>query len=159
MDFTKTAKPEMHVVGVEARTKNDLEANPATAKIPGLWNRFFQQNLAEAIPHRKDPGSVLGVYTNYQGDHTGFYTLIVGVEVQDSRAIPSGMVGTTIPAAEYLVFPAPGKMPEAIIMAWSNIWKYFSQSAPYQRAYTTDFEDYRTTEDGQTVAEIYIAVR
>jgi predicted transcriptional regulator YdeE len=159
MDFTKITKPEMQVVGIEARTKNDLEASPVTAKIPGLWSRFFREKRAEEIDYRKDDSSLLGAYTNYESGHTGFYTLIVGAEVSELGMISKGMVGITIPAAEYLLFPAPGKMPEAIIIAWSNIWKHFSQNAAYQRAYTTDFELYRTTDDGQIEAEIYIAVR
>src|SRR6266568_3165117 len=109
MEPTRTAKPEMYIVGVEVRTRNVLEADPATAKIAGLWNNFFQQNLAEKISNRKDPHSMLG-----------FYTLIAGTEVKGLTAIPAGMVGIKIPAAQYLVFPAPGKLPEAIIAAWKN---------------------------------------
>jgi predicted transcriptional regulator YdeE len=147
----------MHVVGIEVRTKNDLEANAATARIAGLWNRFYQEKVAEKIAHRKDRGAVLGVYTNYESDHTGFYTLIVGAQVQDAKAIPIGMVGVTIPAAEYLVFPAPGRMPEAIVTAWGKVWNYFAQSSAARRVYTTDFELYKTT-NGEASAEIYVAI-
>jgi predicted transcriptional regulator YdeE len=147
----------MHVVGFEVRTKNALEANPATRRIGDLWNRFFQERMSERITHRKDPGAVVGVYTNYENDHTGFYTLIVGAQVQDAKAIPSGMVGVTIPASKYLVFPAPGKMPEAIVAAWGVVWDYFAQGAAARRAYTTDFELY-TTSNGETSAEIYVAI-
>lgn len=153
----RTSKPEIHVVGIEMRTKNALEANPATARIAGLWNRFYQEKIAERITHRKDAGAVLGVYTNYETDHNGFYTLIVGAQVQDAKAIPTGMVGVTIPAAEYLVFPAPGRMPEAIMTAWGKVWSYFAQSSAARRAYTTDFELYKTT-NTEPSAEIYIAI-
>jgi len=159
MDPTKTTKPQIHVIGVEVRTRNDLEANPVTAKIPGLWRRFFQENLAAEIENRKDANVLFGAYTNYQSDHTGYYSLLIGAEVSKLEMIPQGMAGITIPATEYLVFPAPGKIPEAIMTAWGNIWKYFPQDAPCQRAYTTDFELYRTNHDGQTQGEIYIAVR
>ena len=160
MEPTRTAKPEMYIVGVEVRTRNVLEADPATAKIAGLWNNFFQQNLAGKISNRKDPDSMLGVYTNYESDHAGFYTLIAGTEVKGLTAIPAGMVGMKVPAAEYLVFAAPGKLPQAIIAAWKNIWNYFSPGAACQRSYTTDFELYRTNpgSGGENTAEIYIAV-
>src|SRR5260370_15081559 len=116
MEPTRTAKPEMYIVGVEVRTRNVLEADPATAKIAGLWNNFFQQNLAEKISNRKDPHSMLGVYTNYESDHAGFYTLIAGTEAKGLTAIPAGMVGLKIPAAQSQVFPSPGKLTEALIV-------------------------------------------
>jgi predicted transcriptional regulator YdeE len=149
----------MHVVGIEVRTKSALEANPATARIADLWNRFFHDKVSEKIAHREDASAVLGVYTNYESDHTGFYTLIVGVQVQNAKAIPTGMVGVTIPAAEYLVFSAPGKIPDAIIAAWGRVWDHFAQSSALERAFTTDFELYRTGSTGETSAEIYVAIK
>jgi predicted transcriptional regulator YdeE len=147
----------MHVVGIEVRTKNALEANPDTARIADLWRRFFAEKVSEKITHRPDPGVVLGVYTNYESDHTGFYTLIVGAQVRDAKSIPNGMVGVTIPAAQYLVFPAPGRIPEAIVTAWGKVWNYFAQSSAARRAYTTDFELYNMS-DGEASAEIYVAI-
>jgi predicted transcriptional regulator YdeE len=67
------------------------------------------------------------------------------------------MVGVTIAAAEYLVFPVPGRMPEAIVNAWGKVWNYFAQSSAARRAYTTDFELYKTT-NGEASAEIYVAI-
>jgi predicted transcriptional regulator YdeE len=148
----------MHVVGIEVRTKNALETNSATARIGPLWGRFLQERVSETIAHQKDPGTVLGVYTNYVSDHTGFYTLIIGAEVQDAKSIPKGMVGITIPAAEYLVFPAPGKIPEAIIAAWGEVWNYFAQSSAARRAFTADLEVYKPG-NGETSAEIYVAIK
>ena len=148
----------MHVVGIEVRTKNALEANPATARIGPLWGRFLEEKASEKIAHQMDPGTVLGVYTNYESDHTGFYTLIIGAQVKDAKSIPKGMVGITIPAAEYLVFPAPGKVPQAIVVAWGEVWDYFAQNPAARRAFTADFELYKTA-NGEAGAEIYVATK
>jgi predicted transcriptional regulator YdeE len=150
----------MKVIGSEVRTSYSLELDPVTAKIPGLWKRFFEDGLEEKIPHRMHPGSLLGVYTDYESDHTGAYSLIVSAEVSSLDSVPVGMIGLTIPASKYLVFPADGPIPDAIIQAWQNIWNYFSQSSEYRRAYTTDFEAYKwNPETQQSEAEIHIAIR
>ena len=106
------------------------------------------------------PGNLLGVYTDYESDHTGAYSLIVSAEVSSLDSVPEGMIGLTIPASKNLVFPAGGPVPDAIIQAWQNIWNHFSQSSEYRRAYTTDFEAYKwNPETQQTEAEIHIAMR
>jgi len=150
----------MKVIGFEVRTSNLLEVDPATAEIPRLWKRFVEERLEERIPNRAHPGNLFGVYTNYESDHTGMYSLIVSAEVSSLDRVPEGMMGLTIPAGKYLVFSASGPTPDAIIQTWKNVWNYFSQSSEYRRAYTTDFESYRWKPDTQqTEADIHIAIR
>jgi predicted transcriptional regulator YdeE len=149
----------MRVIGPQVRTSYSLEQDRATAKIPGLWKRFFEERLEERIPNRTHPGNLFGVYTNYESDHTGKYSLIVSAEVSSLDRVPEGMMGLTIPGGKYLVFPASGPMPDAIIQSWQNVWRYFSQSLKYRRAYTTDFESYRSKFDTQQAeADIHIAI-
>jgi len=160
MEPNLTARAEMKVIGVEVRTSNEREANPATARIPGLWGRFLEENLMEKIPDRKDTGVVLGVYTNYERDHTGLYSLVLSAEVTRLDCVPEGLVGLTIPAAQYLVFPARGPIPDAIIATWQRIWSYFASSSEYQRAYTADFERHQwNVETLQPEVDIHIAVK
>src|SRR3954447_22529825 len=104
------------IIGIEARTSNRSEANPQTAKIPALWQKFFQ--VEERIPNRMDTNTIFGTYTNYESDHNGDYSLIVASEVSSLDDVPSEMVGLTIPSARYLVFTAEGQMPAAIIETW-----------------------------------------
>ena len=149
----------MKVIGCGVRTSYSSELDSVTAKIPGLWKRFFEERLEEKIPNRTHPGNFLGVYTDYESDHTGAYSLIVSAEVSSLESLPEGMLGLTIPVGKYVVFPAGGPIPNAIIQAWQNVWNYFSQSSEYRRAYTTDFESYRwNPEAQQTEAEIHIAI-
>jgi predicted transcriptional regulator YdeE len=147
--------PEIKMIGIQARTTNQQETDPATAKIPGLWGRFYQQQIAEQIPNRKTPGPVLAAYTQYESDFTGPYSLIVGGEVTNLTSVPADMTGITIPAGKYLDFGAQGPMPKALIDTWKYIWDYFQNHPTYQRAYTTDYE----VHSAEDRAEILIAIK
>lgn len=148
-------RSEFKAVGIEVRTDNSLEMDPQKAKIPGLWGRFFREGIVEKIPNKKLNAVPLGIYTDYESDHSGPYSLITGIETTDLDSTPNGMRGLTIPAGTYLVFTASGRMPQAVIDTWMYVWKYFSQGARYSRTYTTDFELYASNEK----VEIHIGVK
>ena len=148
-------KDEKKIIGIEARTSNSAETNSQTAKIPTLWQKFFQ--LEEKIPNRKNADVILGTYTNYESDYNGEYSLIVSLEVGSLDDIPDEMVGAAIPATRYLVFTAEGQMPAALIKTWTQIWQYFSANPEFQRAFTTDFELHDKNDESKV--EVYIAVK
>src|SRR3954452_445139 len=143
------------VVGVAARTTNHAETDPAVAKIPGLWQRFFSEQ--EQIPGRLDPDVVFGVYTGYESDHTGEYSLIVGAEVGAATMLPKGLVSVAVPPGRYLVFTAEGDMPAALIRTWIEIWDYFSAAPKHHRAYTADFE--RHDRRRPSAVEVHVALK
>lgn len=147
-------RDEFAVIGIAARTSNPTEMSGSEAKIPALWNDYFASGAAARIPNRLGDQSTVAVYTNYESDHTGAYTLVVGQQVSSLEEIPGGMLGVKIPAGRYLVFQAEGPVPESIIAAWTNIWTYFQDSREYKRAYSSDFEVYRNA----NTAEIFIAI-
>lgn len=142
-------------IGIEVRTSNDVEMNTASAKIPELWGRFYQQKIPANITRAKTAARVVGVYSKYVSDHSGPYSLLAGVEVSTLDTIPEGMTGIAIPADTYLVFTAHGSMPQALIQTWGVIWSYFSQGQKYQRSYTYDFELYQASDR----VDIHIAVK
>ena len=150
-----TNEPERKVIGIEVRTSNALEQHPGTAQIGKLWQRFHTEMIGHNIPNRVDAKTVVGVYTNYESDRNGMYTLVAGCEVKDLKQIPKGMIGITIPAGKYAVFPAPGEMPNCIIECWMRIWNYFDGSKDHQRAYTADYELYGE----ESGTHIYIAIK
>ena len=150
--ITRTA---ITAVGIAVRTNNTLEMDPSQAQIPGLWGRFFGEEISQRIPNKKDHVLPLGIYTDYESDHLGPYSLIAGVETTDLNAIPDGMRGLTIPGSSYLVFTAVGPMPQALIDTWIYIWNYFSKDSRYTRTYTADFEQYESNEK----VEIHMAVK
>jgi predicted transcriptional regulator YdeE len=156
MESRSEARAETEVIGIEVRTINREEMDPATARIGGLWERYFGDDVAARVPNRKPGGALLAVYTRYESDHTGPYSLIVGPEVTSLAVIPEGMTGTTVPAGRYRVFEARGPMPKALIDTWAAIWSYFPTAAGEERAFNTDYEIHL---EGGGGADICIAVR
>src|SRR6478736_9021983 len=110
------SKSEMKLVGLTARTNNKNEMNPATSKIGELAGRFWNQNIANQIPNRKNPGVTLSIYTEYDSNEHGDYTYFIGEEVNSFDNVPADLQKLTIPAATYQKFTtSPGKMPEVVI--------------------------------------------
>lgn len=143
------------VIGVAARTSNQRETNPTTARIPGLWQRLLGEGMFERVPNKTGDPALYAVYTDYESDFTGEYRLLVGARVASLREIPPDMEGISVPAGEYLDFAASGNLPSALIETWSAIWDYFS-TATEQRAYTTDVEIHQP---GGEAIDILIAVK
>jgi predicted transcriptional regulator YdeE len=141
-------KPVM-VHGLSVRTTNADEADPARAKIPALWERFYQEGHSAAVE-----GPVYGVYTEYASDASGPYTLVVGGG-SDPRLAPGlPLVQVQIPAGRYLAFTSKGDAPAAVVAGWQGVWEYFARAHAPRRAYTTDFEVY----DPSTLYEVRICI-
>lgn len=153
MDPKWTNVTELKVAGIEIRTTNQAEMNPSTAKIPSLWGHFYK--IQGDMPRKSMDARTLGVYSKYESDHAGPYSLLAGVEVSRLDDLLDGITGATIPAGNYLVFTAQGSMPQALIKTWGAIWAYFSGDPKYQRAYTFDFELYQAPDR----VDIHIAVK
>jgi predicted transcriptional regulator YdeE len=143
----------LSVVGISVRTTNRDEASPATAKIPGLWQSYFSEAIANTIPARLDDGTILGVYTDYASDHTGPYTLVVGQAVNDTSELPEELVCVTVPHGRYLLFTSASGTPDAIRATWQEIWRHFEQPGEHRRAFTSDMEVHRAG-----TLEVYISV-
>ena len=143
--------PPFFVAGLTVRTRNSDEFNPATAKIPALWGRFFATGVAENTPRRLPDSPVYGVYSEYENGADGLYNLTAGVAVD---AAPGEGAGLEVEAGRYMVFEARGAMPQAVVGAWMEVWTYFQQHPEVVRSFRTDFEAYK----GLSEAQIYIGV-
>jgi len=146
---------EFAVIGIGIRTSNAAEMTGSNARIPGLWNDYFSAAVPAAIPNKKADQSTFAVYTDYESDHAGLYSLVLGRKVSSLDEIPDGMVGLKIPSGRYLAFSADGPVPDAIVAAWREIWTYFQENPQHTRAYCSDFEVYGTAPD---TAEILIGI-
>jgi len=146
---------EMTVVGIDITTSNAAERDPAKARIPALWGRFYGEGVLGKIPGAKSPVLPVGVYTDYESDHNGQYRLLAGAVVEGMELPADGFRRATLPAGRYLVFRGEGEMPGAVIQTWMSIWDFFSKPSGYVRAYTSDWERYREP----SAVDIYIAVR
>jgi predicted transcriptional regulator YdeE len=107
--------------------------------------------LPEKIPNRQANSLVYGVYSDYESDASGYYTVTAGVSV--TTAV-TGYHSVLVLGGQYLVFEIQGAMPQAVIDGWGAVWRYFSQSQKYKRLFTTDYEEYR----GPDRVAIFISV-
>ncbi|CDZ78015.1 Bacterial transcription activator, effector binding domain [Legionella massiliensis] len=137
------------VSGLSVRTKNTDEFNPATAKLPSLWQQFMASEIAENAVNSK----IFGVYSDYESDAEGSYQVTAGVSLNDRTRKP-GNSSVEVKPGDYLVFKDQGVMPEVVIKIWQNIWSYFAETQGYQRNFISDFELY----SGSDEVAVYIGV-
>lgn len=155
-------KPEIKLVGLSVRTNNKNEMDPSTSKIGKVIGQFFEEHIADKMTHRKNPGVMLSVYTEYESDEHGDYTYYFGEEVMTFDLVPDGMKVLLLPEAEYQKLTTPsGKMPEVVIHAWQEIWKMTPEELGGKRVYRADFEVYdeRAHDPENTSVDIYIGVK
>jgi len=154
MEPVTVATDAFLVVGIRARTTNRIEAVAQTAKIPSLWQRFFADNIESKIPERLAAPEIIAVYSDYERDYQGPYSLVIGKKVRTLDRTPKGMVGVLVPAARYLRFAPENSTPEAVIETWHEIWRFFEFSHEYERAYMSDYEVH-----GPDETAIYVSVK
>ncbi|MBB5083901.1 GyrI-like domain-containing protein [Nonomuraea endophytica] len=150
MDVTERA--ELLVVGYAVRTTNADEMDPSRAKLPAQWQRGGAPGAFAHVPGRTDE-NLYAVLTDYESDHHGAYTQILGVGVRTVPRLPEGMVAVRVPAGQSLTLAARGPMPQALIEAWQQVWKHTESGGSPARAFTTDLEIHHA--DG---ADLYLAI-
>ncbi|SDK74470.1 GyrI-like domain-containing protein [Nonomuraea jiangxiensis] len=145
-------RAELTVVGFAVRTSNADELDPARAKLPTLWQRAGAPGAFAHVPARVDE-NLYAVLTDYESDHNGAYTQVVGIGVRTVPRLPEGMVAVRVPAAQALRLQARGPMPQALVDAWQEVWKHTEAGGTPARAFTTDLEVHHR--DG---VDLYIAI-
>ena len=141
------------VSGISVRTINRDEFNPGTAKLSHLWQRFLSESIAEKIPGKIPDSPIYGIYSDYESDFTGYYTVTAGCAV-DSLLMCTEFNTLNIHDGNYLVFSGQGTMPQMVIDTWKQVWAYFESSTRYKRHFITDFEVWRKSDE----IEIYIGI-
>jgi predicted transcriptional regulator YdeE len=120
------------VTGFHVRTQNRDEFNEKTAKLPSLWLQFYTSELATKA-------NIFGVYSNYDSDAKGAYTVTVGVESDQAQTQLSSVI---IQAGKYLVFQGTGPMPATVVETWKRVWAFFETNTEHRRNFISDFEAY-----------------
>lgn len=141
MQSTIRTRPAFTIVGVARRVSND---HPE--QIGALHREFWAKGGIAQITNRTSD-DIYAMYTDYDGDHTKPYTMIIGCEAP--AAVGEGLTAKHVPAAKYAVFDARGPQPATIIATWQHIW-----GADLPRAFTSDFDHY-----AGDVADVHVAVR
>lgn len=145
---------KFQVVGISIRTTN--ENGQAAQDIEALWTKFWTEEIQKQIPN-KVSDDIYAVYTDYETDHTGAYTTIIGLPVSSLDNVPEGFVGITIENATYQKFVSKGKMPEAVVSTWMDIWADKKMNRAYAFDFTVHGEKYYHGE--QAEVETYISIK
>jgi predicted transcriptional regulator YdeE len=146
---------KFNVIGISVRTTNE---NAQSAKdIESLWEKFWEEEIQKQIPNKVN-GDIYAVYTDYETDFNGPYTLVIGFSVSSLENIPEDFVGISIEKDNYEKFVSKGKMPEAVLATWMEIWgnKELNQARTYKADFTIHGEKYYDGDDAEV--ETFISV-
>lgn len=142
-----------YITGIAVRTTN--QNGQSQRDIGDVWTRFISEDLKQNIDNRLSD-DIYCVYTNYETDHTGFYTAVLGCKVSSPKPIREDFTAIILPGGKYEVYSLAGKFPDNVSEAWQRIWNGDSN-----RVYTADYDLYsanpKTFED--TKVKIYLAVK
>jgi len=151
MNYEVITLEENQAAGISARTNN---TSPDMGMvIGGLWNRFYQDGIYTAIPHKKSE-KALGIYTDYDGDEKDDYSVVVACEVGQTDRLPEGIEIRTIPAGKYAKFVVKGHVHQAVAEFWSQLWQ---MNLP--RNFKCDFEEYQDSNMENAEVHIYIGLK
>lgn len=143
MQFQKSYRPTFTLGGIARRTSN---AHPE--QIGAFWETFRTGKIAQKLPQRTSD-AVYALYTEYDSDHNGEYTLLLGYKVPADSEVQEGLYKVTVPADLYAVVDARGPQPMTLINTWQEI-----NTTNMDRSYGCDFDIYW----GPESVEIYVSI-
>ncbi len=151
----KLTLPSFKLIGITIRTSN---AKPEqTAKdIGGLWNRLMAESLIAQIPNKVDT-TVYSAYTDFESDHTGEYTTLLGCRVNSFDQVPEGMETLEIAGGSFQKMICRGDLSQGVVYgAWATIWEM-----DLERNFVTDFEVYgpKALNPSDAEVEIFVGVQ
>ena len=142
------------IAGLMIRTTN--ENQQALNDITQLWQDFMGKDIPGSISNKADENFYC-VYTDYEGDHTQPYSVLLGCKIEDATKVPEGLTARSFSGGKYEKFTSErGKLMEGIVAeTWFKIWE-----SDLDRTYSADFEVFderaRNPEDAQV--DIFIGV-
>jgi predicted transcriptional regulator YdeE len=149
-----------YVVGITARTNNAHEMS-GNGKIGDVWQTFLQPSLVAKIPN-KIGVDLIAVYTDYETDHTGHYTYLLGLPISSAESLPANLTVKRVPAGRYAVFSSDrGPITQVVQEVWQRIWAMSPQELGGMRSFQTDYEiyDQRAADPENGLVEVYVGLR
>jgi predicted transcriptional regulator YdeE len=149
-----------YIAGLTARTNNAHEMS-GKGKIGNVWHQFLQPNLVSKIPNKMGV-DLIAVYTDYESDHTGHYTYLLGLPVISAESLPASLTLKHIPAGRYAVFSSSrGPRAKVVPELWQRIWAMSAEELGGTRAFRTDYEiyDQRASDPENAQVDVYIGLR
>ena len=150
MNYEVVSLKEKTVVGFLVNTTN--ENNRSVMDIAKIWGEFMQDGAYNAISNKLNVKSI-GLYTDYEGDHTKPYNCMACCEVSNVECMPANMVTKKIPEGKYARFIIYGDVQQTVGEFWSRLWEL-----PLDRKYSADFEEYQNNSDDMSNQEIHIYI-
>lgn len=141
------------IIGISTETTN--QNGQSQQDIEKLWGKFWGENISSQIPNKLNE-DIYAVYTDYESDYMGKYTMIIGFPVTSLEHIPSGMVGREIYIGKCQKFVSKGKMPEAILKTWMEIWGDNTLERAYRADVTVHGKKYNDGDNAEV--ETYISM-
>lgn len=145
----------LKIIGISCRTTN--LNHQALNDLGALWDKFFKDNILSKIPNKINE-DIYSVYTDYESNYKGYYTCIIGLEVDSLVDIPSGMVAREFKEQKFKKFIASGEIHKAVAKTWNEIW---DNDDLLNRTYLYDYELYtkKAQNPNDAQIEIYIGVK
>lgn len=145
----------MKFIGIQVETTN--KNGQSAQDLGNLWGKFMGENLFSSIPNKASE-DIFVIYTDYESDYQGKYTVIIGTKVSDLQEIPQGMVGREFPEQTFKKWIAKGEIPSALMETWQEIWR---NDKNLNRSYLYDLEVYGSkSQNGKnSEVEIWLGVR
>jgi predicted transcriptional regulator YdeE len=148
------------VAGLTARTNNAHEMS-GNGKIGNVWQDFLRPNLAVKIPNRIGV-DLVAVYTDYETDHTGHYTYLLGLPIASDEVLPANLTIKHIPPGRYAVLSSSrGPITQVVPEIWQCISSMSHEELGGTRAFKTDYEiyDQRASDPENAQIDVYIGLR
>ncbi len=150
---------KIHVAGICGQTSTDNNV------LPDLWLRLTEYSrLIPGSSAARRIGICESDRTSVQvsGDGTISFLEFVGIEVDECRRLPDGMIKKTIPDGRYAVFTHKGKVAD-LLKTYDYIWGSWILSSRETLDEREDFEVYDErflgADDPQSQIDIYIPVK
>ncbi|HZX58614.1 MAG TPA: effector binding domain-containing protein [Mucilaginibacter sp.] len=149
--FKFAEEKKFFVSGIRVCTTN--EKGQARKDIGDLWTKFMSEELQHKIPGKLSE-DVYCVYTDYESDHTGWYTAVIGCRVSEPE-IDTAWFTALVPAGTFRVYQPQGKFPDCVANTWMQIWQ-----DGVTRNYLADYDLYKAGAKSfeETETEIHLGV-
>lgn len=149
MEYKVIELEEKLVSGIEVRTNNFSEN--VYEVIGGLWEKFYFETYNKI--ENKVNGRSLGIYTEYENDEKGDYTMMTACEISSSDK-NNDMIIKKIPAGKYAVFTIRGDVRTEVGKFWEQLWKM-----KLDRTFICDYEEYCEGTMEDCLINIYIGIK
>ena len=149
-----------YIAGLTTRTNNAHEMS-GKGKIGNVWQTFLEPSLVAKIPNKVGV-DLIAVYTDYETDHTGHYTYLLGLPISSAESLPASLTVKHITPGRYAVFSSSkGPITQVVPEIWQRIWSMSPEELGGKRAFQTDFEiyDQRAANPENAQIDVYVGLR